>query len=114
MCWLRLGTPILFLIIKFRSRPDLIDPALLRPGRLDKTLFCDLPNVSECMEVGDNHFHMDIQISGKRLFNLSHGSFRLRFAIVIFEKLLKSISSITPGLISKLFCIMRTWSLFMK
>jgi SpoVK/Ycf46/Vps4 family AAA+-type ATPase len=26
------------------SRPDLIDPAVLRPGRLDKHLFFDLPN----------------------------------------------------------------------
>lgn len=26
------------------SRPDLIDPALLRPGRLDKCLYCDIPN----------------------------------------------------------------------
>ena len=26
------------------SRPDLIDPALLRPGRLDKCLYCDIPS----------------------------------------------------------------------
>ena len=26
------------------SRPDVIDTALLRPGRLDKALLCDLPN----------------------------------------------------------------------
>lgn len=25
------------------SRPDLIDPALLRPGRLDRALLCGLP-----------------------------------------------------------------------
>lgn len=29
------------------SRPDLIDPALLRPGRLDKQLLCDFPDADE-------------------------------------------------------------------
>ena len=29
------------------SRPDLIDPAILRPGRVDCHIFCDLPNNSE-------------------------------------------------------------------
>ncbi|GFO42230.1 peroxisome biogenesis factor 1 [Plakobranchus ocellatus] len=29
------------------SRPDLIDPALLRPGRLDKCIKCDLPTMEE-------------------------------------------------------------------
>ena len=26
------------------SRPDMIDPALLRPGRLDKSLYCGFPD----------------------------------------------------------------------
>lgn len=33
------------------SRPDLIDPALLRPGRFDKKLHCPLPNTSERKEI---------------------------------------------------------------
>ena len=33
------------------SRPDLIDPALLRPGRLDKSLLCNMPDVDERVEV---------------------------------------------------------------
>ncbi|XP_059149882.1 peroxisomal ATPase PEX1-like [Physella acuta] len=33
------------------SRPDLIDPALLRPGRLDKSMSCDLPNKDDRYEI---------------------------------------------------------------
>ena len=31
-------------ILGASSRPDLIDPALLRPGRLDKSLYCGMPD----------------------------------------------------------------------
>lgn len=31
-------------VLAATSRPDLIDPALLRPGRLDKTLYCPPPD----------------------------------------------------------------------
>ncbi|KAF9510428.1 hypothetical protein BS47DRAFT_1347980 [Hydnum rufescens UP504] len=34
-------------VLAATSRPDLIDPALLRPGRLDKSLLCDMPNAQE-------------------------------------------------------------------
>ncbi|KAL3219848.1 hypothetical protein MRX96_005611 [Rhipicephalus microplus] len=34
-------------VLAATSRPDLIDPALLRPGRLDKCLHCPLPNTRE-------------------------------------------------------------------
>ena len=33
------------------SRPDLIDPALLRPGRLDRSLYCPLPNLPDRKEI---------------------------------------------------------------
>lgn len=36
---------------KISSRPDLIDPALLRPGRLDKSLLCNMPDQEERKEV---------------------------------------------------------------
>ncbi|KZT58647.1 AAA-domain-containing protein [Calocera cornea HHB12733] len=34
-------------VLAATSRPDLIDPALLRPGRLDKSLICDIPTPQE-------------------------------------------------------------------
>ncbi|KAI1003306.1 Peroxisome biosynthesis protein [Podosphaera aphanis] len=34
-------------VLAATSRPDLIDPALLRPGRLDKSLICDLPDEND-------------------------------------------------------------------
>ena len=34
-------------IIAATNRPDIIDPALLRPGRIDKTLYVPLPNPQE-------------------------------------------------------------------
>ncbi|KAJ3252313.1 Peroxisome biosynthesis protein pex1 [Boothiomyces macroporosus] len=33
------------------SRPDMIDPALLRPGRLDKSILCDLPDYNDRLDI---------------------------------------------------------------
>jgi peroxin-1 len=33
------------------SRPDLIDSALLRPGRLDKSVFCNMPDFADRKDV---------------------------------------------------------------
>ncbi|KAI0060488.1 AAA-domain-containing protein [Artomyces pyxidatus] len=38
-------------VLAATSRPDLIDPALLRPGRLDKSLLCNMPTASERKEI---------------------------------------------------------------
>ncbi|MEQ2243506.1 hypothetical protein ILYODFUR_007623 [Ilyodon furcidens] len=38
-------------VLAATSRPDLIDPALLRPGRLDKSLYCPLPDQEARFEI---------------------------------------------------------------
>ncbi|BGP52636.1 Peroxisome biosynthesis protein pex1 [Rhodotorula sphaerocarpa] len=38
-------------VLAATSRPDLIDPALLRPGRLDKSVLCDMPSRSDRIEI---------------------------------------------------------------
>ncbi|OJT04218.1 Peroxisome biosynthesis protein PAS1 [Trametes pubescens] len=38
-------------VLAATSRPDLIDSALLRPGRLDKSLLCDMPSLEDRREI---------------------------------------------------------------
>lgn len=38
-------------VLAATSRPDLIDPALLRPGRLDKSLLCDMPSHEDRLDI---------------------------------------------------------------
>lgn len=38
-------------VLAATSRPDLIDSALLRPGRLDKSLICDMPSYEDRLDI---------------------------------------------------------------
>lgn len=38
-------------VVGATNRPDMIDPAMLRPGRLDKTLYIELPSSAERLEI---------------------------------------------------------------
>ncbi|SCU93445.1 LADA_0G03136g1_1 [Lachancea dasiensis] len=38
-------------VVGATNRPDMIDAAMLRPGRLDKTLFVELPNFEEKLDI---------------------------------------------------------------
>ena len=38
-------------VLAATSRPDMIDPALLRPGRLDKSLLCDMPDLDDRLDI---------------------------------------------------------------
>lgn len=38
-------------VLAATSRPDLIDSALLRPGRLDKSIICDMPSAEDRLDI---------------------------------------------------------------
>lgn len=38
-------------VVGATNRPDMIDPAMLRPGRLDKTLYIELPSANERFDI---------------------------------------------------------------
>jgi ribosome biogenesis ATPase len=38
-------------VVAATNRPDMIDPAMVRPGRLDKLLYVDLPAAQERGEI---------------------------------------------------------------
>jgi ribosome biogenesis ATPase len=42
-------------VIGATNRPDMIDPAMVRPGRLDKLLYVDLPSPRERLEILKTH-----------------------------------------------------------
>ena len=42
-------------VIGATNRPDMIDPAMVRPGRLDKLLYVDLPSPSERLDILKTH-----------------------------------------------------------
>ena len=44
------GRKLVF-VIAATNRPDMIDPAMLRPGRLDKSLYVDLPSPQERLSI---------------------------------------------------------------
>jgi len=49
------------IIIAATNRPDVLDPALLRPGRFDRRVTMDLPDIEERMEI------LNIHVKGKPL-----------------------------------------------
>jgi peroxin-1 len=45
------GNKAQIFIIAATSRPDLVDPALLRPGRIERHIYVGLPDVEDCADI---------------------------------------------------------------
>ncbi|EIW74842.1 AAA-domain-containing protein [Coniophora puteana RWD-64-598 SS2] len=54
-------------VLAATSRPDLIDPALLRPGRLDKSLLCDMPDESDRKEASPSLLSLILEAVSRKV-----------------------------------------------
>lgn len=61
------------IIIGATNRPDILDPALLRPGRFDRQLTVSLPNLKGRITILDVHTRNVITASGINLAHIAQG-----------------------------------------
>ena len=69
------GTRIL--VVAATNRPDLLDPAILRPGRFDRTVRVDLPDKDGRLEILNLHLRNKPLSSDVSLDNLARETFGL-------------------------------------
>lgn len=86
-------------VIGATSRPDLIDSALLRPGRLDKSLICDLPNYDDRLDiiktvVQGNGFKLDDEVDLSEIANKTYGFTGADLQAVMYNGYLKSVHEV--------------------
>jgi 26S proteasome regulatory subunit T4 len=85
-------------MIMATNRPDVLDPALLRPGRLDRKIEIPLPNEQSRMEILKIHAagiakHGDIDYEAVvKLAEVSPRCFYLYKLLVSFTRLLNQVS----------------------
>ncbi|TKB08338.1 ATP-dependent zinc metalloprotease FtsH [Desulforhopalus sp. IMCC35007] len=61
------------IIVGATNRPDILDPALLRPGRFDRQLTVSLPNLKGRIKILDVHTRNVITASGMSLAHIAQG-----------------------------------------
>ncbi|GME71500.1 unnamed protein product [Ambrosiozyma monospora] len=82
-------------VLAATSRPDLIDSALLRPGRLDKSIICDLPDFENRLDiiktVIENKFSVDDGLDLKYLAEETDGYSGADLQALVYNSYLKAI-----------------------
>ena len=75
------------IVLAATNRPDVLDPALLRPGRFDRQVVMDLPDINGRRKILDVHIKkikiddsvdLDVHQEGQRLCRLSWHSGRAK------------------------------------
>ncbi|PVU96323.1 hypothetical protein BB561_001287, partial [Smittium simulii] len=86
-------------VLAATSRPDLIDSALLRPGRLDKALLCNMPDTKGRLDILAKHGEkmniseqVDLSNYAKKLDNFSGADLQA----FLYNAFLDSIKEATP------------------
>lgn len=83
-------------VLAATSRPDLIDSALLRPGRLDKSVICDLPDYENRLDilktiVKSNGFNLKDEQSLTGIANATNGYTGADLQAVVYNAYLKGV-----------------------
>ncbi|KAL7275383.1 Peroxisome biosynthesis protein pex1 [Rhizina undulata] len=84
-------------VLAATSRPDLIDPALLRPGRLDKSLLCDLPNHEDRVDIFNalsTKLHVSPEVSFDELADKTEGYSGADLQAVLYNAHLDAIQGV--------------------
>jgi cell division protease FtsH len=65
------------IILAATNRPDVLDPALLRPGRFDRQITIDMPDVREreaILKIHSNKINMDMKVDMNRIARATPGT----------------------------------------
>ncbi|CAG7848726.1 Peroxisome biogenesis factor 1 AltName: Full=Peroxin-1 [Serendipita indica DSM 11827] len=87
-------------VLAATSRPDLIDPALLRPGRLDKSLLCHMPTQLERKEILQaiaRKMHVDSSVDFEHIAASTEGYSGADLQALVYNAHLESVHDAFSG-----------------